>query len=83
MKEKIANKVKALPLYGVLHFGETQRFDDAQFSTVDNIYQYRISKIKVFLGENNRILGIQAFYKNTKGEDVVDAHCSISAMRKN
>jgi hypothetical protein len=73
MKERVLEKVKSIGVYGILHYGETQRFYDDSFSTKENLYQYRISKIKVFLGDKNSILGLQAFYKNTRGEEVPGA----------
>jgi hypothetical protein len=73
MKARVAEKVKATGVYGVLHYGETQRFYDDKFSSKDNLYQYRISKIKIFLGEKNLILGIQVVYKNLKGEEILGA----------
>ena len=73
MKERVADKIKSIGVYGVMHYGETQRFYDDNFSTKENLYQYRISKIKVFLGEKDLILGLQTFYKNLKGEEVAGA----------
>ena len=73
MKARVAEKIKSIAVYGVLHFGEETRFDDDKFSTKDNLYQYRISKIKIFLGEKNLILGIQVIYKNLKGEEIMGA----------
>ena len=34
------------------------------------MFQYRLCKIHIFLGEKNKILGIQSFYKNTKNEEI-------------
>lgn len=73
MKDKVVNHIKSIGVYGVLHYNETQRFYDDEFSTKENIYQYRISKIKVFIGERNIILGVQTFYKNLKGDEVAGA----------
>jgi hypothetical protein len=73
MKEKTVEKIRGIGVYGVFHFNETKRFDDEQYATKDNLYQYRIAKIKVFLGEKNLILGVQAFYKNLKGEEIAGA----------
>ena len=70
MKERVVSKIKQIGVYGILHYGETQRFDDDKFATKDNLYQYRISKIKIFLGENNCLLGFQTFYKNLKGQEI-------------
>jgi hypothetical protein len=73
MKEKAVEKIRGIGVYGVFHFNETKRFDDDQYATKDNLYQYRIAKIKVFIGEKNLILGVQAFYKNLKGEEIAGA----------
>lgn len=73
MKERVVSKIKQIGVYGILHYGETQRFDDDQFATKDNLYQFRISKIKIFVGENNSLLGIQTFYKNLKGQEIAGA----------
>ena len=73
MKDRVVNKIKSIGVYGVLHYNETLRFNDDQFSEKENIYQYRISKIKVFLGEKDLILGLQTFYKNMKGEEIAGA----------
>jgi len=70
MKQRVVDKIKQIGVYGVLHYGETKRFNDDKFATKENLYQYRIAKIKVFLGEKDMILGIQAFYKDLKGEEV-------------
>ena len=73
MEYHAIEKVKSIGLYGIFHFGETRRFDDNLFSINENIYQYRISKIKVFMGEEKRILGLQTFYRNRKGEEIPGA----------
>ena len=54
----------------ILHYEKTKRFYDDKFSTKENLYKYRISKIKVFLGEKDAILGLQTFFKDIKGEEV-------------
>ena len=64
MKDRVVEKIKSIGVYGVLHYNETQRFYDDQFATKENLYQYRISEIKVFLGEKDLILGIQTIFKN-------------------
>ena len=69
MKELIAKKVKSLPFYGIIEYNRTKRFNDENFSSVENLFQYRLSKIHIYLGEKNKILGIQSFYKNLKNEE--------------
>jgi hypothetical protein len=69
MKELIAKKVKSLLFYGIIEHNRTKRFNDENFSSVENLFQYRLSKIHIYLGEKNKILGIQSFYKNLKNEE--------------
>jgi hypothetical protein len=69
MKNKVVERIKQIGVYGILHYGETQRFDDDKYALKENIYQYRISSIRVYTGENNSILGVQAFYKDLKGKE--------------
>ena len=73
MKDRVVEKIKSIGLYGVIHYGETQRFYDDNYSTKENLYKYRISKIKVYIGEKNSILGLQTFFKNLSGEEVAGA----------
>ena len=73
MKDFVVEKIKAIGLYRVIHYEETQRFNDDTFSTKENLYKYRISKIEVFLGEKNSILRLQTFFKNLGGEEVAGA----------
>ena len=73
MKDRVVAKIKSIGVYGVLHYNETQRFYDDQFATKENLYQYRISEIKVFLGEKDLILCVQTIFKNLKGEEVPGA----------
>ena len=73
MKDRVVEKIKSIGLYGVIHYGETQRFYDYNFSTKENLYKYRISKIRVFMGEKNTILGLQTFFKNLSGEEIAGA----------
>ena len=69
MKERVIEKIKSIGLNGFNHFGKTNFFSDDKYATRDMLYKYRISKIIVYLNENN-ILGIQAFYKNEKNEEI-------------
>jgi len=66
MIDKIIDEIKGIGTYGVLHYHGTKRFYDEKYIEEQNIFQYRMSKIKVFLNENGNILGLQAFYKNLK-----------------
>ena len=70
MKENISDKIKFIPFVGTYNYLQTKRFKDENFSTKENMFQYRLSKIQIFQGEKNKILGIQSFYKNTKNEEI-------------
>ena len=70
MKEKDFTKIERIGLHGVILYGITQRFYDDEFSKKENLYKYKISRIKVYLGENNNILGIQTIFRNSKREEV-------------
>ncbi len=69
MKERIYNKIKPIPLYGVLPTTKIPRFNDDNFSSKENLFKYRLSKICVYIGEKNSIKGIHSFYKNLKNEE--------------
>ena len=70
MKDEIFKEIGRIGIFGVIDYYETKRFDDKNFASKENIYQYRISKIKVYLNKNGNILGLQAFYNNLNGEEV-------------
>ena len=66
MKEHILEKIKSIPFYGICDFNLTKKLYDDNFSSKENAFQYRLSKIHFYIGEKNKILGIQSFYKNLK-----------------
>ena len=70
MKENISDKIKFIPFVGTYNYLQTKRFKDENFSSKENMFQYHLCKIHIFLGEKNKILGIQSFYKNTKNEEI-------------
>ena len=70
MKEKISEKIKSIGLCGIMHYNETKLYNDFKFASLEYLYKYRLSKIKIFLDENDIILGFQAFYKNSKNEEL-------------
>ena len=75
MKEKIFNDIKDTDLCGLLHPDEAKRFDDRNFFTKENLFQYRLSKLKFFLGDKNGkelILGLQTLYTNANGKEIVN-----------
>ena len=81
MKDKVIDEIKGIGVYGVLHYNETKRFDDDKYTKKENIYQYRMSKIKVFLNENGNIIGLQAYYKNLNGEEEAGAEGKDSSIK--
>ena len=70
MKEKIAEEIKCTAYFGTVYPDEIKRFDDTSFCTKDNLFQNRLSQIKFFVGEKNKILGLQTFYSNVNGKDI-------------
>ena len=70
MKERIIEKIKYIPPYGIISSKESKRFDNDKYIQKDSIYKYRLSKIIIFKGENNSLLGIQSFYTNTQKEEI-------------
>ena len=73
MKEKIFKEIKCTDLCGTLHPEEEKRFNDSNYFTKDNLFEFRLSKIKFFLGEKNGkelILGLQTFYINSDGMEI-------------
>ena len=82
MIDKIIDEIKGIGTYGVLHYHGTKRFYDEKYIEEQNIFQYRMSKIKVFLNENGNILGLQAFYKNLKGEEEAGAEGRDSTIKE-
>ena len=65
-KQKIYDKIKDIPQYGVLNYNQTKRFNDNKFFTAENLFTYSLSRIRFFLSEDNKIIyGIQAFYKKS------------------
>jgi len=69
MKEKIIEKINYVPPFGYIQKG-LKNFNDKKYVQKENIYQYRLSKIKIFKGENNSIIGIHSFFKNNKNEEI-------------
>ena len=66
----ISDKVKSTPPIGTVDYGKTKYYSDDDFSSTDNIFHYHLSKIHIFIGEKNKILGIQSFYKNSKKGEI-------------
>lgn len=75
MKEKFYNDIKCTDLYGVLYPDEVKRFNDSNYFSKENLFQYRLSKIKFFIGEKNGkelILGLQTFYSQSNGNIIAN-----------
>jgi len=70
MKNRVIEEIKSTGYYGIFHFGNIHYFNDYKYATKSNLYKYRMSKINVFTDENKSIIGIQAFYKNEKNEEI-------------
>ena len=64
--------IKLTAFYGTV-YPDKKKYDDSNYFSKDNAIEYRLSKIKFFLGEKNGkevILGLQAFYKTNNGEEI-------------
>ena len=70
MKERIIDRINYIPPYGVKILKESKQFNDNKFIEKENLYQYRLSKIIIFKGQNNSILGIQSFYINKNDKEI-------------
>ena len=69
MEERIYNSIKNTAFFGTI-FPDLKKFDDSKYFK-DDLFKYRLSKIKFFLGEKNEkevILGLQVFYKTNNGK---------------
>ena len=72
MKDQIFQKIKSTAFFGTIYPDEVRRFDDKDYYSKENLFQYRLSKIKFFLGDKNGkeiILGLQTFYVNINGKE--------------
>ena len=75
MVEKIVEHIKNTAFFGTIYPDEVKRFDDCKYADKNNLFQYRLSEIKFFLGEKNgkeSILGLQTTYTKISGEKVVN-----------
>ena len=72
MLKDIIKKIEYTAFFGTV-FPEINRFDDSKYFTIDNLFKYRLSKIKFFLKEKNGkefILGLQSFYKTINRKEI-------------
>lgn len=75
MKDHIFEKIKCTAFFGTVYPDEVKRFDDNSYYSKENIFQYRLSKIKFFIGDKNGkeiILGFQTFYMNINGKETAN-----------
>jgi len=75
MKEKIFDEIKQTAFFGTVFPDEIKRFDDKDYFSKENLFQNRLSKIKVFVGDKNGkelILGLQTFYTNVNGKETAN-----------
>jgi hypothetical protein len=71
MKKKILDDIKNIAFFGTVYPDEIKRFDDSHYFNEENLFHYRLSKIKAFIGEKNGkdlILGLQTFYTDLNGK---------------
>ena len=73
--DEISNKIRCTAFFGIIYpNAEQKRFDDTNYFNRENIFHYRLSKIRFFLGEkDNRpiILGLQTFFKDFYGKEFI------------
>ena len=83
MEEKIFECIRNTAFIGTFYPDETRRFE--HFSFKKNFLNYRLSKIKFFLGDENGkeiILGLQSFYKNRKNNEEIISEESLNKTIK-
>ena len=76
MKKKILEDIKSTAFFGTVYPDEIKRFDDSQYFNEENLFHYRLSKVKAFMGEKNGkelILGLQTFYTDLNGKEIPNA----------
>ena len=74
MKDKIFDAIKNTAFFGTV-FPDIKRFDDSKFCSKENLFQFRLSQIKFFVGEKNGknlILGLQTTYTSLDGKITVN-----------
>ena len=74
MKESLLENIRYTAYLGIIYPSESERFDYLDFfQKEENSLNYRLCKIKFFLGEKNGkeiILGLQSFYQNRINSEV-------------
>ena len=73
--DEIADKIKLTAFFGTIFpNAEQKRFDDTNYFNRENIFHYRLSKIRFFLGEKDNkpvIQGLQTYFKDFYGKEFV------------
>ena len=73
--DEIADKIRCTAFFGTIFPNADQkRFDDTNYFNRENIFHYRLSKIRFFLGEKDNkpiIQGLQTFFKDFYGKEYV------------
>ena len=73
--DEIADKIRCTAFFGTIFPNADQkRFDDTNYFNRENIFHYRLSKIRFFIGEKEGkplILGLQTFFKDFYGKEYV------------
>ena len=85
MKKKILDDIKTTAFFGTVYPDEIKRFDDSHFFNEENLFHYRLSKIKAFIGEKNGkelILGLQTFYTDLNGKEIANAEARDKAEKE-
>ena len=86
MKERIYESIKRSAIFGTI-FPDSKHLDDSKYFNKDNLFKYRFSKIKFYLGEKNEkeiILGLQAFYQTNNGKEIAgEEHRDKTEKEKN
>ena len=73
--DEIADQIKLTAFFGTIFPNtEQKRFDDTNYFNRENIFHYRLSKIRFFLGEKDNkpiIQGLQTYFKDFYGKELV------------
>ena len=73
--DEICDAIKCTAFFGTIFPNTDQkRFDDTNYFNRENIFHYRLSKIRFFIGENEGkplILGLQTFFKDFYGKEYI------------
>ena len=73
--DEIADKIRCTAFFGTIFpNAEQKRFDDTNYFNRENIFHYRLSKIRFFIGEKDGrqiIQGLQTFFKDFYGKEFI------------